>query len=613
MAGTTPASDAVSQVNTLTGMRSGTYLFCLIEKVGDSDQSRATRFLDRMTNQSTRVDLWVFRDGKKTVATALLIGELAARLLPLENSCTDRSVLLDVLIRAGELESAFADEGSRLVPHIGKLTDALAWHLVHGASLVPRYADLVLPLQQSEIPATVQSSPPEGFSYYGLNPADFIDVARKACRVGDPVAIVGIRSIGITLSAVVAAALSSYERRWDRIGVRPTGHPYDRVASFNAEQVCWIEEKNARGSRFLIVDEGPGRSGSTFLSVAEALVALGISAEQIRLLGTRQPQQGELCAKDAGPRWDRFQFASIDSRSSPRFTGHTYIGGGEWRKHFIAEEPLWPACWPQMERSKFLSADGKCLFKFEGIGRIGEEVRGRAELLAKTGFGVEIEDVTDGYSAYRVISGRPLASSDISRELLEHLARYCAMRDSEFKNEPARPDPVADMVRFNVRQEFGLECHLTDDDLSIGHRVIADGHMQPHEWLSKGPETILKVDAVSHGDDHFFPGPISIAWDLAGVIVEWNLASDSTEFFLHRFRQFSGRQLDNSIDSFCLAYSVFRMSLCKMAIPTANHFEQERLLRDHSRYRRAAEGFLQYGELAGSLSLRRISDGERAA
>ena len=27
-----------------------------------------------------------------------------------------------------------------------------------------------------------------------------------------------------------------------------------------------------------------------------------------------------------------------------------------------------------------------------------------------------------------------------------------------------------------------------------------------------------------HGDDHFFPGPTDIAWDLAGTIVEWELA-----------------------------------------------------------------------------------------
>lgn len=566
-----------------------------------------------MANQSTRVDLWVFREGRKTISTSLLIGELAATLRALQNALSDRTVLLDALIRAGELESAFADAGSPIATEIARVTDALAWHLVHGASIVRHYREVLLSIQESEAPTSVNVSPPEGFSYYGLNPADFIEVARNVCRAGDPVAIVGIRSIGITLSAVVAAALSSSHHRCDRIGVRPTGHPYDRVAGFSGDQVRWIEQKYAYGARFLIVDEGPGRSGSTFLSVAEALVALGIPPEQITLVGSRQTHAEELCTKDAIPRWNRFRFASIDGYSARHFEGHLYVGGGEWRKHFIAEESKWPACWPQMERSKFLSPDGKRLFKFEGMGRLGEEVRERAQLLSETGFGCPIEDAIDGYSVYEVVSGRPLTSCDISAELLEHFARYCAMRDSEFRSEFAQSDPIARMVNFNVQQEFGLECRLTDSDLGIGNRVIADGHMQPHEWLLKGCDTILKGDAVSHGDDHFFPGPIGIAWDLAGVIVEWNLTRDTTKFFLERFRHFTGQSFDASIDSFCLAYSVFRMGYCKMAIPTADHAEQGRLFQDYDRYRRAAESFLKDCQHGGSSSLRRIPDEERAA
>ena len=137
------------------------------------------------------------------------------------------------------------------------------------------------------------------------------------------------------------------------------------------------------------------------------MVALGVQADHLILLGSRHPQAGELCAKNAGPRWSRFQFSSVNARSSRRFEGHTYIGSGEWRKHFISDQSKWPACWPQMERSKFLSPEGKHFFKFEGMGRIGEEVRLRAQHLAKTGFGCELEDAGDGYSAYPVISGRP--------------------------------------------------------------------------------------------------------------------------------------------------------------------------------------------------------------
>ena len=162
------------------------------------------------------------------------------------------------------------------------------------------------------------------------------------------------------------------------------------------------------------------------------------------------------------------------------------------------------------------------------------------------------------------------------------------MRDSDFRNESAAPDPIADMVRFNVQQEFGLDCNWSGDDLMIGNRVVADGSMQPHEWLLTWDGTILKSDAASHGDDHFFPGPVSIGWDLAGIIVEWELTNSAREFLMDRFRQYSGRRLERRLDAFCLAYSVFRMSLCKMAIPTADYFEKQRLQRSYARYRRSS-------------------------
>ena len=44
-------------------------------------------------------------------------------------------------------------------------------------------------------------SEPEGFAYYALHPGDFADVVRPFAGV-DSVALIGIRSIGATLSGV---------------------------------------------------------------------------------------------------------------------------------------------------------------------------------------------------------------------------------------------------------------------------------------------------------------------------------------------------------------------------------------------------------------------------
>ena len=43
-------------------------------------------------------------------------------------------------------------------------------------------------------------------------------------------------------------------------------------------------------------------------------------------------------------------------------------------------------------------------------------------------------------------------------------------------------------------------------------------HLAPHEWLRLDDGNVRKTDAIAHGDDHLFPGPTDIAWDLAGAI-----------------------------------------------------------------------------------------------
>jgi len=84
------------------------------------------------------------------------------------------------------------------------------------------------------------------------------------------VLVVGIRSIGTTLSAVVEATLMSLGWEVQRLTVRPSGHPFSRKLN--------IKPPDAHGIKCaLIVDEGPGISGSSMASVAEWLGAAGVS------------------------------------------------------------------------------------------------------------------------------------------------------------------------------------------------------------------------------------------------------------------------------------------------------------------------------------------------
>src|SRR5438093_984269 len=293
-------------------------------------------------------------------------------------------------------------------------------------------------------------------------------------------------------------------------------------------------------AQFLVVDEGPGRSGSTFLSVGEALISSGVPAEDIILLGSREPDLKALCAQEAASRWKKFKSRTFSPDASNGFRDCTYIGGGDWRRHFLSRAVSWPTCWPQMERLKFLSQDRSQLFKFDGLGRVGDAVRNRARSLAAAGFGCAIEDAGDGFSRYPVLDGRSLHFNDVSESILARIARYCAFRSAEFRVEHGTPEPLAEMLRVNLLREFQWEIDFDPELLRPQNMVVVDGRMNPHEWLGTANGQLLKMDGATHGDDHFFPGLTDIAWDIAGAAVEWNLHPDALDFLLSRYRLLTG-------------------------------------------------------------------------
>ena len=97
---------------------------------------------------------------------------------------------------------------------------------------------------------------------------------------------------------------------------------------------------------------------------------------------------------------------------------------------------------------------------------------------------------------------------------------------------------------------------------------------------------LLKLDGGAHGDDHFFPGPCDIAWDLAGTIVEWNLSGSEAEYFLEQYRLASGDDARRRLPSYLRAYVAFRMGWCKMAaLASQGSFDEPLLWRDFERYR----------------------------
>ncbi|WP_437809525.1 hypothetical protein [Sorangium sp. So ce1078] len=581
-----------------------------------------------MTTDSSGYSMYVFRSGRRDVPGQRLVAELADDLRALDapaGAGRRPGVVLRALIRAGELESILTDAGAGSASLLAELTDDLAAVLVggagagalaipdgqtsdHGRSDVlrrtarrPTTPEALAALAAIDVPAAVPTSPPEGFSFYALHPLDFARLAERLASPPAPVRVVGIRSIGTTLSAVTAAALRRQGIRAGRITVRPAGHPYDRRVELGARELGWVQDGIAEGAQFWVADEGPGFSGSSFLSTGDALAGAGVPRGNIVFLGSRAPDPDALVAPDGARRWRSFRTERAECGTQLPGDAGEFIGGGAWRRRLYEEESRWPPSWTSMERLKCLSRDGSRILKFEGMGRYGAECLERARGVFRAGFGPEPRDEGQGFLSYPWLPGRPLQAGDLSDAVLERLADYCAFRASAFPVPTPATDEIITMARTNFSLEMGNELP-GELHLEIARPVLVDGKMDPHEWLGSASGELFKVDASGHGDDHFLPGPTDIAWDLAGAIIEWRMAPGARRAFLERYRRRSGDDPERRLPAYLLAYALLRLGYAAMAAASLqDDGEARRLAAARHRYRAALIDGLGTAASSGAL------------
>ncbi|HEY2392762.1 MAG TPA: hypothetical protein VGK22_16425 [Candidatus Angelobacter sp.] len=535
------------------------------------------------------LNLLVFRGDQRHIHGQELKSALVSRLEQLSSAYSadaDPDALTRALLLAGELECGLADADSPSWRSAGLLTDRIADALV-GAEPVSDFKSLIIAARATPVPEHLNISIPEGFAYYALHPLAYAEVLHKISVPANYLAVVGIRSIGTTLSAVTAAEARLRGMEVRRFTVRPQGHPYNRQTELALSQFALVQNAGFYSATFAIVDEGPGLSGSSFLSVAEALEQAGVPSEKIVFLSSHAPNVETLCASDAAQRWKRFHCVAAAAEPQRPHEASEFIGGGHWRSRLLANEPEWPAAWTSFERLKYLSAPeqtNRRLFKFAGLGHHGDQVFERELKIAEAGFGPTPKRESDGYISCPWIAGmdgRPMTASDISENVLARVAEYCAFRAEAFAAESPDFNALQQMAEHNLR-ELKLDVPV---ELKLERPGIVDGNMQPHEWLLTKEGRMLKTDSGSHGDDHFFPGPTDIAWDLAGAIVEWRMDDQQAKELLDLYRRASGDDASARIDGFIKAYAVFRAAYCVMAANAMNGSdEQQRLERAAADY-----------------------------
>lgn len=530
------------------------------------------------------LNLWVFRDGRRATTGVQLKSALLDEVRRLSKSPpgnlgkSSPDHLLAALLRAGELECALADAGAEALQSAMLITERLAEALVAPGREVDS-SSLAQSLEELKLPERLEVSPPEGFAYYALHPLSYAAALGQLARPGEKMAVIGIRSIGATLSAVGVAAARACGIQAERITVRPVGHPYNRRTRLSSEQAIFLKRQIARSAAFFVVDEGPGLSGSSFLSVAEALESTGVFRDKISLICSHHPDFNQLRTDNASTRAQRFRWISVSGEPGLPAISGDFLGGGDWRKYHFACREDWPASWVNFERLKYLSTrengdSERWLRKFIGFGHYGDAVLARERRIADAGFGIEPTRESDGFASYSWIDGtggRPMSAQDLSEPVIERLANYCAFRAQSFSVCESDIATLQQMAEHNLaQQEISLPVQL-----HVETPVIPDGRMQPHEWLLTPAGQMLKTDSGAHGDDHFFPGPCDIAWDLAGTIVEWGMTAAQIRYFLDRYRQSSGDDPSQRIADYTVTYSVFRRAYCLMAANALSGTEEQ--------------------------------------
>ena len=172
-----------------------------------------------------------------------------------------------------------------------------------------------------------------------------------------------------------------------------------------------------------------------------------------------------------------------------------------------------------------------------------------------------------------------------------HITVHFAFQISVMR--PPFNSELGNMLEFNVQQEFGQELRLDPALLGSTNPVLVDGRMQPFEWMASSEGELLKTDAISHGDNHFFPGPCDIAWDLGGSNCRMGSVFRSNRVPAAQVQAiFRHRRGAKSSAAYMLAYCVFRLGFCKMAVSTVLGSREESRLQNAYRWYRSKAGKL---------------------
>lgn len=531
--------------------------------------------------------------------------------------------LVGAFLDAAELAQGLADAETvaRGHDHAGPLGDramavarALAGSIIaswRGAVARPAAAARHLTaLRATRLPDAIRTKRAEGHAYYAVYPEAYAEAARRAPP--GPRRVIGLRSIGTGLAAMVAAATGAPTPST----VRPVGDPWRRAIAADDELVrTWCEP----GAVVAVVDEGPGLSGSSFAAVLDLLAARGVREERIECYPSHRGDLGPVARDHHRARWARIARRVVDADELLVSSGRLarWIAGavgplvaplqdlsaGAWRALHYARTDAWPPVIPQQERRKFLArtANATYVARFIGLGRHGAHAYARARTLAAAGYTPEVHGLLHGFAVERWVDGHPLDPRAATRvQLVDHVARYLAFRARAFPAPPTRgasARALLEMARRNTALALGAAAGDPLDRFTATalearmRRIEIDGRLHAWEWLVRADGTLVKTDAVDHHAAHDLVGCQDLAWDLAGATFELGLDRDEEDRLVAAANRLAGRAHDPELLAFArICYLAFQLGRHALAGANATGYMEALRAELHSTARAAARG-----------------------
>jgi len=527
------------------------------------------------------------------------------------------STLVAAFIEAGELvqgiaDAAFSEHGHDVA---SSAQDASIGYLMRLARTVSaswrtgfeRARDVpdLTSLAATRLPERITTRWAEGFAFYALYPESYAIAAARS-GLGPDTEVIGIRSIGVPLGAMVASVLES-ERL---LTVRPSGHPFRRRVS--SELTRLSGRPGPDRTRFAVVDEGPGLSGSSFGAVIDRLCASGVAEDRIALFPSHPGAPGTQAEERHRARWRRMKrhivpFEDVVSAGGgltswvadlvgPVESPPVEISGGSWRALQGRGKDAWPPVNAQQEKRKFLlrAGGGAWLIKFAGLGLPGRTKLDRARALNVHGFTPQAAGYRHGFLIERWMEdARPLDLARVAPDAyVDQIGRYLGFRARCFACGPDRGASLGDllaMARHNVGEALGTDLagrldRWTAQRLAAlverSHPTEIDGRMQPWEFLLRQDGRLLKCDALDHHAAHDLIGCQDIAWDIVGAGVELPLSDAGLARLMDVVAYEAGRPVDRELLAFLTpCYLAFQLGAASMASDAAHDLDERRRLR----------------------------------